>query len=92
MDHELVSFQDIEMACKILAEKICNSWSVMGAEILNEPLNISWGDNGFYDWRSMAENLENIVTLSCPKWLLMVEGEDTLDEEVSPLSSTEFIP
>lgn len=89
---DITTFDDLKAAWSILAERFCSSWSIMGADLLNEPWGVTWGDDSATDWRILSQDLAETVLSICPKWLIFVEGQWILDRAISPVNLTDFAP
>jgi len=68
--------QLLQTAWETLSDRLCGLWNVIGADLWNEPSGTStWGTgNQDTDWNLAAGRLGNAILLSCPEWLIFVQG------------------
>jgi len=78
---------DVAKSWERLGERLCSHWGVMGADLKNEPYEASWGDNSTTDWKLISEELSEVVSEKCPRWLIFVEGIWRHEEENNPLTA-----
>ena len=57
-----------------LASQLCDSWNIIGVDLVNEPHSSSWGKGLPTDWNKAAERIGNHVHSRCARWLVFVEG------------------
>ena len=57
-----------------MAERYGDDWTVVGADLRNEPLEASWGGGGADDWPRAAERAAQAVHEIAPDWLIFVQG------------------
>ena len=72
---EAVTEEQLLRAWRILADRLCGAWNVMGADAFNEPNSASWGVGGpTVDWAAAAEKIGDAILSACPRWLILVQG------------------
>lgn len=62
-----------------LCSEFGNEWNVFGADIINEPWNVTWGADdpdsvGPTNWKPVVERLTDHIHKQCPSWLVFIEG------------------
>lgn len=62
-----------------LCSEFGEEWNVLGADIINEPWNVTWGSDdpdsdGPTNWKPVVERLTDYVHKQCPSWLVFIEG------------------
>lgn len=62
-----------------MADRYKGAPAVIGADLINEPHNATWGDGSASDWAAAAERIGNAVLSIAPDWLIVVEGTSDYD-------------
>lgn len=62
-----------------MAERYADHPAVIGADLINEPHQGTWGDGGETDWAAAAERIGSAVLAVAPDWLVVVEGTSVYD-------------
>lgn len=62
-----------------LCSEFGEEWNVFGADIINEPWNVTWGADdpdsvGPTNWKPVVERLTDHIHKQCPSWLVFIEG------------------
>jgi len=79
---ERTSLGNVVDAWDVLAERMCHKWSVIGADLKNEPYGATWNE-----WQKVAETLAETVSKRCPSWMIFVEGILKYDSPRNPLTN-----
>jgi aryl-phospho-beta-D-glucosidase BglC (GH1 family) len=62
---------------QMLANRYKGNYTVIGADLHNEPHNGTWGGGGATDWARAAERAGNAIGTVNRDWLVFVEGVET---------------
>lgn len=69
---------EVAWAWQQVAVRYCGSWNILGADVFNEPTEVTWGYPDGYsnatNWMSGATVLGNAVLAKCPDWLVFMSG------------------
>ncbi|MEM0909289.1 MAG: glycoside hydrolase family 5 protein, partial [Pseudomonadota bacterium] len=70
---------DVIAEWEAMAARYSSAPAVIGADLINEPFNATWGDGTATDWAAAAERIGNAVHTYAPHWLILVEGISVYD-------------